>query len=438
MTEIYTIFYSWQSDSKDKSSKIIEKALFEAKNSLLENKEISIEVDHSTLGECGMPSIDQTILRKIDNCDIFLCDLTPVVKYEKTEGNGNTIIKQVPNPNVLIELGYAMSAVGVNYIIPVAHQGKWSPNELPFDINHHAVYSFTEKNCNLAEVIFKVVLFIKRNGGHRHLDKPYWLHNLSVICAKARQRFFTETFDPYKDTITESSASFFKGRLCAAFPGERGLVEYSNQRQIRKALSKLLMTPLTFKKGIGYEVCTDPVWCFRSGRAMKIDKFRYLGNGRYLLGWDELKVRRIVAFIDSGLYYSNYVYVEWDGDKPTGVYDGYYTPARIKEIQKTFGYALEEYALFNPCRFSIKKITKQEEDDGYTKILGRTVDLRKRYECRIRSLTPYNCIIAAKQSAFNNREFDRTSDIMFEGMMNGTITKEQFNDYMMKFPKPSL
>lgn len=85
----------------------------------------------------------------------FLCDLTLVVKYEKEEGNGNTINKQVPNPNVLIELGYAMSAVGVNYIIPVAHQGQWSPNELPFDVNHHAVYCFTAKNCNLTEAILK-------------------------------------------------------------------------------------------------------------------------------------------------------------------------------------------------------------------------------------------------------------------------------------------
>lgn len=284
----------------------------------------------------------------------------------------------------------------------------------------------------------EVVSFIKENGGHRHLDKPYWLYILSVICSKARQGLFTEKFEPYKDTIAESSASFFKRRLCAAFPGERGLVEYTDQKRIRKTFSKLLSAPLTFKKGIGYDVCTDPIWWFRSGRAMEIDKYRYLGNGRYMLGWDELKIRRIVAFIESGRYNSNYVYVEWDGDEPTGVYGDYYTPTRIKEIQTTLGYASEEYAQFKPCRFFTKKITKQEEDDGYTKRLGRIVDLKKRYECRIRALTHYNYIIAAKQSAFNNAEFDRTSDAMFEGMLNGTITKEQFNDYMMKFPKPSL
>lgn len=98
----------------------------------------------------------------------------------------------------------------------------------------------------------------------------------------------------------------------------------------------------------------------------------------------------------------------------------------------------EEYAVFKPCYFFKKKITKQEEDDGYTTFLGMTIDLNKRYECRIRSLTPYNYIIAAKQSAFNNSEFDRTSGSILDGMLDGTVTKEQMNEYMMKFPKPDL
>ena len=231
---------------------------------------------------------------------------------------------------------------------------------------------------------------------------------------------------------------FFKRRICAAFPGERGLVEYKDQRQIRKALSMLFKVPLKFDKAIGHDCHTDPIWWFRGGSAMNIDKYRYLGNGRYLLGWDELKIRRLIAHIDSGRYYSNYVYVEFDSDEPTGVYEGYYTAEKIKELYKDSGQVTEEYAVFKPCYFFKKKITKQEEDDGYTKILGMTIDLKNRYECRIRSLTPYNYIIAAKQSAFNNSEFDRTSGGILDGMLDGTVTKQQMNEYMMKFPKPDL
>lgn len=438
MPKTYTIFFSWQSDTKDGSRKIIENALSNAKAELKENNGIFINIDHSTLGKSGMPSIDQTILRKIDNCDIFLCDLTPVAKYEKKEGNGITITKQVPNPNVLLELGYAMSAVGVDYIIPVAHQGRWLPAEMPFDINHHSVYCFTKDECNLTDSILAVIKHIKKNGPHRHLDEPFLYHKLSLIFAKVRERVFTKPYNPYKDAITEHSTVFFKRRMCAAFPGKRGLIEYTDQKPIRRVLSKLFKAPLKFNKAIGRDSLTDPIWWFRGGCAMNIDKYKYLGNGRYLLAWDEVKISRLIAFIDSGRYYSNYVYIEFDGDRPTNLYKDYYSPDKIKELQNFLPQVTEEYAVFKPCCFFSKRITKQEEDDGYTRILGKTVKLKKRYECRIRSLTPYNYIIAAKQSAFNNPEFDRTSGIVLDGMLDGSVTKEQMNEYMMKFPKPYI
>lgn len=438
MSKTYTVFYSWQSDTKDGSRKIIENALSNAKEKLKENNGISIEIDHSTLGKSGMPSIDQTILRKIDNCDIFLCDLTPVVKYEKKEGNGKIITKQVPNPNVLFELGYAMSAVGVDYIVPVAHQGTWLPAEMPFDINHHSVYCFKKDECNLTDSILAVIKHIKKNGPHRHLDEPFLYHKLSLIFAKVRERVFTKSYNPYKDAITEHSTVFFKRRMCAAFPGKRGLIEYTDQKQIRRALSKLFKAPLKFNKAIGRDSLTDPIWWFRGGSAMNIDKYKYLGNGRYLLAWDEVKISRLIAFIDSGRYYSNYVYIEFDGDKPTNLCKDYCSPDKIKELHKSLPQVTEEYAVFKPCCFFSKRITKQEEDDGYTRILGKTVKLKKRYECRIRSLTPYNYIIAAKQSAFNSPEFDRTSGIVLDGMLDGSVTKEQMNEYMMNFPKPYI
>ena len=438
MSKTYAVFYSWQSDTKDGSRKIIENALSNAKKKLKEYNGISIEIDHSTLGKSGMPSIDQTILRKIDNCDIFLCDLTPVVKYEKKEGNGKIITKQVPNPNVLLELGYAMSAVGVDYIVPVAHQGTWLPAEMPFDINHHSVYCFKKDECNLTVSILAVIEHIKKNGPHRHLDEPFLYHKLSLIFAKVRERVFTKPYNPYKDAITEHSTVFFKRRMCAAFPGKRGLIEYTDQKQIRRALSKLFKAPLKFHKAIGRDSLTDPIWWFRGGSAMNIDKYKYLGNGRYLLAWDEVKISRLIAFIDSGRYYSNYVYIEFDGDRPTNLYKDYYSLGKIKELQNFLPQVTEEYAVFKPCCFFSKRITKQEEDDGYTRILGKTVKLKKRYECRIRSLTPYNYIIAAKQSAFNNSEFDRTSGNILDGMLDGSVTKEQMNKYMMKFQKPYI
>ena len=178
----FNLFFSWQSEDT-KSRNTIEVALQNAVEEL-SDQGIQLIIDHSTLGESGMPTIDQTILRKIDACDIFLADITPMsINYSQTLGNGQTITKEVPNPNVLLELGYAMSALGVGYVIVVAHQGKWNPANMPFDINHHRIYTFNSSNCYLTSSILQVIEYIKKNGSHRHLDEPYFI-NLIKICGK--------------------------------------------------------------------------------------------------------------------------------------------------------------------------------------------------------------------------------------------------------------
>ena len=103
----YKLFFSWQSEDT-KSRKVLEKSLQDTIKTL-GDKGIVLEIDHSTLGESGLPSIDQTILRKIDSCDIFLADITPVCNYKVTLGNGTQVTKEVPNPNVLLELGSGFS-----------------------------------------------------------------------------------------------------------------------------------------------------------------------------------------------------------------------------------------------------------------------------------------------------------------------------------------
>ena len=62
MNRQYKLFFSWQSEDK-KSRKTLDVALQNAVEAL-NDRGIRLEIDHSTLGESGMPSIDQTILRK--------------------------------------------------------------------------------------------------------------------------------------------------------------------------------------------------------------------------------------------------------------------------------------------------------------------------------------------------------------------------------------
>ncbi len=429
----YTIFFSWQSDEK-KSRQILEAALLVAKEDLEKNEGILIDIDHSTLGETGMQYIDQVILRKIDNCDLFLADVTPVCNYEQQTGNGQKVTKEIPNSNVLLELGYAMSALGVDYVIPVAHKGKWIPQNLPFDINHRTLYCFDSSNCNLADLILPCIEYIREHGGHRHLEKPYYVYWLS---RQYNKLFPPKSTKPQKNIIYEESTVFFRRRMAAAFPGERGLVEYTKPSDIHRHLSKLLESPLKYDASvIGV---TDPIWYFRGSSALDITSYKRIGRRRFMLGWDELKIKRIVAFLENGRYYSNYVYVEAEGQKPTKVNKKYYSKDHIDNLKKDFSFVDEEYSIYRPCALYKKIVTKQEEDDGATRIFGGLVHMKRQHiETRVRYLTDYNFIIAAKGSAFNNNAFNRTSEDYFNGLLEGSVKIEEFHDYMMRFPKPDL
>ena len=425
----FTLFYSWQSED-NKSTRIIEAALTEVVTNLKESYGFDLAIDHSTLGKSGSPSIDQAILDKIDHCDIFLADITPVVNYQKTEGNGKQRTISVPNPNVLVELGYALSAVGTEYVVLAAHQAQsWSPHDLPFDINHRKVNVFNSSNCNLTNDILQVIDYIKEHGRHRHKAMPYLLAKLKTSVDRWKDQLQQRDNKRTLKVNYAHSTVFFSLRMAKAFPGRRGLVELTKKKEIRKSLDALLAQPLDFDKGEGDGII-DPIWFFRAGSAMHIDKYKHLGGRKFLVGWDELKISKIAAYIDTGRYYNEYVYIEAEADKPTGLYGN-------SIIKDRHGVAGEEYAVYKLFDFWPIKVSKPEEDDGYKEIFGRRIHLRRdRLETRIRPLTKYNIVLAAKQSAYNNHVFDRQSEDYLDGLLQGMVTVREFHDFMMTFQKP--
>jgi sporulation protein YlmC with PRC-barrel domain len=68
--------------------------------------------------------------------------------------------KRTPNPNVLIELGYAVSAIGWDRIIMVCNTHYGKLEDLPFDINRHRITTFSikEKTDNNGKGNFKKIL----------------------------------------------------------------------------------------------------------------------------------------------------------------------------------------------------------------------------------------------------------------------------------------
>ena len=143
MEETFTIFYSWQSDlPKPTNQNGIRASLRNAIN-LVEGKLIDskITLDEATRNTTGSPNIPATIFEKISNCDIFVCDVTTI-----NNDTGN--IRKLQNPNVLIELGYAIATIGWGRIIMLFNSNFGTfPNDLPFDIDRHRAspFSITDK-----------------------------------------------------------------------------------------------------------------------------------------------------------------------------------------------------------------------------------------------------------------------------------------------------
>jgi len=123
------IFYSWQSDrDRDRCKNFIRKAADEAAARVSERLQVNITVDADTEGIAGTPPISDTILRKIEECDIFLADMTFIAESQ----NG----RKIPNPNVMAEYGYALKCKGLDRILLAMNTSFGSPDELPFDLRH--------------------------------------------------------------------------------------------------------------------------------------------------------------------------------------------------------------------------------------------------------------------------------------------------------------
>ncbi len=133
-----SIFYSWQTDSPSSTNRnFIEDALKRAIKQLNADAEIvnstrneSLALDKDTKGLPGMPPIAQSLFDKIDGCAVFVPDLTFVAKT----GGG----RPTPNPNVLIEFGWALKSQGNSRIVPVMNTAFGAPTvkSLPFNIRH--------------------------------------------------------------------------------------------------------------------------------------------------------------------------------------------------------------------------------------------------------------------------------------------------------------
>jgi len=147
------VFYSWQSDRPNSTNRgFIQKALENAAKAIHADDSILVEpvVDRDTAGVPGSPDIGSTIFDKIEKAHVFVCDLTLInteAVFIRTEDNmvhidEEKIPRPTPNPNVLLELGYALRTLGPSRILMVINTAYGKTEQLPFDLRTKRVIPY--------------------------------------------------------------------------------------------------------------------------------------------------------------------------------------------------------------------------------------------------------------------------------------------------------
>ncbi|WPP49577.1 hypothetical protein [Catalinimonas niigatensis] len=135
-----SIFYSWQSDSpNNKNRSFIEDCIKIAIKEIQSDKiNLDVAIDRDTKDATGTPDIASTIFSKIDNTSIFIADISFI--------NPDYKGRKIPNPNVLVELGYAAKTIGWENIICVFNTEFGIVEDLPFDLRFRRPLTYKIEN----------------------------------------------------------------------------------------------------------------------------------------------------------------------------------------------------------------------------------------------------------------------------------------------------
>ncbi|MBR4678942.1 MAG: hypothetical protein IKO99_13175 [Bacteroidales bacterium] len=167
------------------------------------------EIQTATSGELGSPSIKDTIFDRIARCSLYVCDVSIAISEKEINLNTeqNAIIPKLsdkkngrksPNPNVMIELGYAIHTLGWNKILMFFDSSEYKPEDLPFDIKQHVPVFFKSKDIDRFLETCK-----RKCNNFRELQEQY-IHNanIKIIIDK-----LVDNFDSL-DTLIEDEMQF--------------------------------------------------------------------------------------------------------------------------------------------------------------------------------------------------------------------------------------
>jgi len=134
------VFYSWQSDLPNATNRgLIQSALEMAAEAIAGDDTLAVEpvIDRDTEGVPGSPDIASTIFGKIDAADIVVADVSII--------SDSAAKRHAPNPNVMIEVGYAFKTLSFERIVLVFNSAFGKIENLPFDLRMRRLVIYSAK-----------------------------------------------------------------------------------------------------------------------------------------------------------------------------------------------------------------------------------------------------------------------------------------------------
>lgn len=225
MTHI-EIFYSWQSDLPNKYNRgfikdCLEKAIKSLDNSII-SADIKFRVDKDTEGTFGAPDIAQTIFEKIDKCHIFIGDISIINSTAKDE------FRKVPNPNVLVELGYAAAKIGWGNVILMNNTAYGNIEEQPFDIRarKQCAYNLSEENKDIKSTVKKRLIRVFTDAFYNIGTKSRQFKNDRIV------KQYIELSNDF--TLMKVKSNYLLAQVCKGLNIEYSDWDYLEMKTVEK------------------------------------------------------------------------------------------------------------------------------------------------------------------------------------------------------------
>ncbi len=240
------VFYSWQSDLPNNSNRsFINDAIKKAINKLSYEIKVFAEYDRDTLGTTGSPDISDTIFTKINKSDIFICDISII--------NKDYPGRKTPNPNVLVELGYAAKALGWEKVICLFNKKYGELTDVPFDINHRRILVYDSDKANekqrVSEIFFKNISEMFSKGVLFNPLRDYVKGKIDYCFLEVLKHISTIVYDTYSmsDSLRKVTdlLNLEKNKLFDLLTKREsilGFFAYKNLKDVQEKLIELFNT----------------------------------------------------------------------------------------------------------------------------------------------------------------------------------------------------